>query len=820
MPQQDRESVCDRGARLEKIKRVALLAWKKFTEKNVALRLFVLAQAVALLLIAVNTLGAPRHELHFQPLDFQAGGLPTTSVDENGFYYRPDSARSTAWKATFDLYEIKSGAYEITVRYRSDCDGTQSVANSAGYLRVFSSRTIKGESILLDDGHTEATGRFWVPLGADADDFSVSVDFTGAGEADVYGVDIVEQPIYRVTRLLGILAVLALLDLVLYVFFAKGVSRGKRTKEVLLLAAIALAASLPHLTNILQEGHDLKFHLLRISTLAGELKNGQFPVRMLHEMCNGFGYATPLYYCDIFLYPSALLYNMMVPLQLAYKIYAVGVNIATAWVSYYCFSAITGSKRYGMFGAALYTLSAYRLINLYLRAALGEYTAMVFLPVILLGVFHIYTAEKPRMRDWMPLALGMSGVVMSHILTTQMAAVFLVIFCLVAIKRTLRPTTLLAIAKAAGVAVALCAWFIVPFLQSYVGMQTLVTARGIQWIQCTGTYLLQLIGISFTANGGGVNDGIAGEMPLTLGLALSIGIAMVLYYFIKRDEWKTEGEQHRRISVMFLLGLLAAVFSLHFFPWDGIQGGIVALLDGGMGVKIAELLGSIQFSWRYLAIATVLLVPASLLVLAELVRRKPAHGKLVAVLMAAGLVLNMGSFYTGYTDGAEEYTYYHLGRSDTLHVMGAEYYLDGTELHHPLVDEIEHVRGSVEVLSYTEENGVRHLTCRNSGGESAVLDLPFFAYDHFHAYDAATGTELELNCRIANANRTTVVIPAGFDGTVEIRYEPPVLWRVAEIVSLLSVLALVGLGVKRAQDGRKRRKENDAETAQVAAQTE
>ena len=50
--------------------------------------------------------------------------------------------------------------------------------------------------------------------------------------------------------------------------------------------------------------------------------------------------------------------------------------------------------------------SAYRLTCVYTRAAVGEFTAMVFFPLVLLGLYGIYTSDRPRFGDWLPMAGG------------------------------------------------------------------------------------------------------------------------------------------------------------------------------------------------------------------------------------------------------------------------------------------------------------------------------------------------------------------------------------------------------------------------------
>ena len=49
--------------------------------------------------------------------------------------------------------------------------------------------------------------------------------------------------------------------------------------------------------------------------MAAELSYGQFPVRFTTTTLNGYGYANPLCYCELFLLLPALLYNLWLPLR-------------------------------------------------------------------------------------------------------------------------------------------------------------------------------------------------------------------------------------------------------------------------------------------------------------------------------------------------------------------------------------------------------------------------------------------------------------------------------------------------------------------------
>ena len=63
------------------------------------------------------------------------------------------------------------------------------------------------------------------------------------------------------------------------------------------------------------------------------------------------------------------------------------------------------------------------------------------------------------------MALGMAAMVQSHLLSCELTALLLILFCLLRLRETLRPARLLAWVKAALLAVGLSAFgYLFPFL--------------------------------------------------------------------------------------------------------------------------------------------------------------------------------------------------------------------------------------------------------------------------------------------------------------------------------------------------------------------
>lgn len=78
-------------------------------------------------------------------------------------------------------------------------------------------------------------------------------------------------------------------------------------------------------------------------------------------------------YSDVFLYPAAVLRILGFSLQTSYKVYVASITAATVGITFYALRKMFRSDCAALLGTALYTLSFYRLTNVFVRAAVSEY---------------------------------------------------------------------------------------------------------------------------------------------------------------------------------------------------------------------------------------------------------------------------------------------------------------------------------------------------------------------------------------------------------------------------------------------------------------
>lgn len=695
--------------------------------------------------------------------------------------------------ASFTFHDLPAGAYTLQVNYDSQKnpeassydqrDVTGRISMDAG----LNSTGLRFQDLKLRDGKEVQTSTFWVRQGFRMDEIRLHVIYQGEGQLSISAITVSEQLSYRLLIFGGWMLFALFLDGLLYMFMLLRDGKLGRTSGLVMAVGFLtiVLASFPCFLDYLVGGHDLSFHLQRIAALADSLAAGQFPNRIQHATLNGYGYISPLLYGELFLYPFAALYNLGLPLQQCYQIYVILVNAATFATAYVCFRKISENQIYGMVGAAIYLLLPYRLTNLYLRSAVGEFTAMTFLPLILLGMRNVYYADKGelKLKQLIPLIIGATGIIQTHVLTCEMVLIFVIVFMLIQAKRMFRPFRLLRLIEAALITILLNAWFLVPFIQAMqLNLNVTSQAEGAR-IGGSGVYLGQLFNFFQSYTGGNRWMSMKDEMPLSIGASIIVGIVSFLLFVFLNGGGETKGRTgapYREACIyMGFLGLALAMSS-YYFPWDMLS---------SWSRGLSKIIGVIQFPWRYLTIASVSGVALCVSMLKYLLENgKKRLAELALASMLVGAIVPGMLFLQQFTNQESGRRVYTCQDVSSMSVGSGEYLLTGTESDLLNVAELES-DGAGIVRNFTETNYIYRLDAENPTDKEEMITLPLFNYPNYRAEDETSGESIEI--QTAANNRIGVVLPGNYKGTVSIRYMEPALWRVCEIVSILTLLALL-----------------------------
>lgn len=244
--------------------------------------------------------------------------------------------------------------------------------------------------------------------------------------------------------------------------------RNSKNELTLILLIVLTAASCWPLLNTYTyfHGDDMFFHVTRIRGLADSLKTGYFPVRDQLYWLHNYGYGVGFFYPDVFLYFPAVLVLLGFHVLTAYDFFIVVCAFLSISSMWYAAFHLSKNRSSAAFAAILYAFTAYRQINIYYRAALGETQAAIFYPLIILGLYEIIYRDKKR---WPVFALGFLGLLCCHVISLFIAFFLTALFLLIQIRKIIKDTKIVAVLlKSVFTVIGIGAFFWLPMLeQSY-----------------------------------------------------------------------------------------------------------------------------------------------------------------------------------------------------------------------------------------------------------------------------------------------------------------------------------------------------------------
>lgn len=736
---------------------------KKLGKKQIGL-LAVVVQVLLVIICAVTG----HHELAHINIPYQEL-VGTTIPDERGGWYI-DETFPCLEDGLFDSTEkmtLDKGTYNITVNYETDRENNYSTvaSKSAEYFKLFAD-----ETPLPSRKHAVT---YTIYLLKDVTDLEIKNYYCKEGYLIIKDITVDETSAYLRMKLFLLILLFSLFDLIWYAFW-KGLFANVSREQcitVMMVVAVATYASMQIWDGFMTDTQDLAFHLLRIEGLKEGLRSGQFPVKMQPNWLDGYGYPVSVYYGDLFLYIPAFLRLVGFPVQFSYGVFVFLINLATAGIACWCCFKISGDRAVSLVCAMLYVLIPYRLTDLYERNAFGETLAIAFLPLIVYGMYHVFTAdssEKAFGKSWLPLVVGFTGIIESHILTCIMCAFFVILDCVIHWKKVLEKERFVVLAKTVIYTSLLNAGFVFPCITSMKGLDITAPYRIGNRIQWGGTLYTEMFRT--------YNNGTGPVLSVGSVAAAVLFLYLLLYVTHRTDSGI--GTFLRQGAHLWVFAILSLYMASMYFPWNRISD----LLG-----KYSMMVNNIQFQFRFLGIASVFVMVVCCFALKGM--RGAGGGKYFqSALLGIGVIVFVSGSYMIDTRISEypHFTVYDIdkyGRTD--HNVG-EYVLYGTDFRSLEPDRVSLGEGAV-LDAYAKKYTDITLTCKNTSDSDSYIEVPLLYYSQYRAKDEM-GNVMSLVYGDNNVMR--LLLPAGYQGTVHIHYRQPVFWRICEIISVLTFLAM------------------------------
>ena len=530
---------------------------------------------------------------------------------------------------------------------------------------------------------------------------------------------------------------------------------------------------------------DADYHFSRIVALANSLKTAE-PAYLYPNIAFDYGFPWGVFYPDLFLYPFAWLINLhaVIPLQ-AFRLYIVCSNVALILVAFFSFRRLFQSNKVALFGCILYAGSIWRFANIAPICGMGEYTAPIFYPLLAVGL-HDIRRMQPK-SGVLFLVAGFAGLIHCHVINTAIATIFFTLYVLIEFRTFLIKPNILFILSAAVFTALVCAHFVVPLLS----WLPLVAAdesvgRNYEYAQdILGLAALRYIGIIKAPRGVGI----------AMVASFMAGVAMVTALLAKRQT-----KSLRPLVVVLLLSTLSLWLSSKYFP--------VSFLRENIPLLYSILIAKFQFATRYHNTSILLLTLVAMLVFAQLHAQSAVMldracqqrlckflvCKLPIVFCVLMLSLSIGqsAYNVHLRTPKSRVPYWTYDWNPPFPPGDILYKLKGTNLLYEKTEKYRAVMpshaGKVS-FSPVVRTGFRfELHAKNTSENPEWLDFPVWNYP---GYKAVSSKGEKLDIADGYNRRVRVYLPPGFNDSLTLRWVTPLSWRVAHIVSWVSLVALL-----------------------------
>ena len=590
--------------------------------------------------------------------------------------------------------------------------------------------------------------------------------------------------LYRIFCLAAFLLTLDLLVWGYHRFYKKWSKKQQAIGIVLIVTA--LFTSLPFFQQGLVPAVDLMFHLQRIEGISQGLLSGQFPVRIHPGWLDGHGYASSIFYGEILMYPSAILRMVGFTVEEAYKFYMFFINGMTVAIAFYAFHKITRNELAAMAGSILYAGNLYRLECLP-QATVGRCGAMMFYPLVLAGFYLLFTEDvdsKEYKKIWGYLTLGFTGILMTHMLSGLMVAVYAAVACLLMLKKVFRRNTLLELLKAAGAFILINLWFLVPFLGYMFSEKLLINSKMEDAIQEGADYYALLE--DFAQEGKNLYHLVMDRESIGYALLL-----LLILYVVTIPLQNKADPLTRRSRWLFGGTLFTIWVCMESFPVVGLA---------KISNVIYKYFTMTQYQIRFMSVAIVFAACMGAVFFAMRLFPEKELWILAGILLCVTVwqddIYFQSSVVEDYFLDTVDLNFYQ-GFGPTYSVGNAEYLPMQTD-RQQLAEEIVPQEG-LTVSAVEREYLTYRITVSNPTEKEQEIKLPVLYYTGYRAQDM--DSHMALTTYMGENGCVTVRVPGGYHGRFEMKFYVAWYWRAAEIISLLTLV--IGIWYKKWYQNRK-----------------
>lgn len=548
----------------------------------------------------------------------------------------------------------------------------------------------------------------------------------------------------------------------------------KRWLHYIFIIIIGLLASIPLLWVQLKNTNDGWLHLIRLLGLDAAITEGNFPFLVFPHLCKDFGYSMTAFYPPLVTYIPYIFGVIAQSFSIGLKLFASLTIILSGIFMYNFMYEVTKKKGIAFFSAVIYMIFPYHHEAIFYRFAIGEFTAFVFIPIVFQGLYNLLHGDRKK---HFYIAIGATGLILCHTISTVYTALFCIIYILFNIKKFWNKEVIKKCAINVVFILLMAAMFLIPMLefksqaQYSIFMPDVMKTSG-QYTQVKGLQLCQF-----------VKDIEENGVSFIIGIPITVLLLLSLFAYSKISK------KYKDFYIInWILGAVSLFMTTRYFPW----------------YYMPDFLNTIQYPWRMMGFAfffwsTVCAI--NLYYVVQYCKKEWLRNGIYILSIIILLVFMIGRFqYYPQEDTTIDQKYEQDIIDKNLEIshfsVNRDYlpykalikqfdYLEDRE------DRIYILSGAA-YISNEQKYGLSMSCQLENVTKDTQLELPYFFYPGYTVILETEGSQIQLPTYESDNGFLTIQIGEGIQrGNLIVEYTGTTLEKVSYFISLLGVIGFI-----------------------------
>lgn len=548
----------------------------------------------------------------------------------------------------------------------------------------------------------------------------------------------------------------------------------------LIIIGVALIMCIPLFQEGIHTGDDGEFHISRTIGTIEQIMNGESPF-IVQRFSLGFGFPWNLFYPPVSTVINVVFAFLTNNVVTAMKIFIFLTFVLSGIAMYQLVRTISNNKFAAMLSAILYMCAPYRMLNAYTRLAVGEIAGFIFTPIVLRGVYLLFSGKTEKSYIYV---FGTIGLVLSHNISTMFTFLIGFFYVLVNIKKLKDKKILKSFIISTLIIILAVLFFYGPLMEQMAGTKYEVSRKMYTNESVQGSALnpIELIFSYF--------DGISQEGRFyNIGVLLLLGLIITPFVYKKAKEIPT-------YKFMLIAGIVSCIMATFITPW----------------YFMPDPLQMIQFPWRMLGFIIFffsIIVGINFTLLIDILMEQwQEKSKIIGKTAVTFALIVFSGFYAlhfisdldypvkdnAYFQEPEVIDYsWQVSRYSSYLEYWPQKAIDNFDYTMNRDNKVSVISGSTSITNENKVNGILDFDISNVT-ENTVLELPYLYYKGY----VVTYTPLDtsnaniiLDVTESDNGFIQINLDASMNGHINVEYHVTTLHKICIVISLVTIIIYI-----------------------------